>query len=248
MVFGYAADFIAARVVGVPVAPGTTEADRLGYTHFSVTMNPARRLAWWVAWNIDGYLLFPEVSRESGFYPEQRIPAATQTLEAVYADNNLDRGHLARRADLLWGTTYAKAVAANHDSFCFTNITPQIDTFNQASRGGVWGQLENAVLELEGLSDRRIGVFAGPVLANDDPDYRGLVQIPVEHWKIVLYRINDQTRFRCFVLSQDLSGLGAGFLDGFATYQVAPGFLSQHTRVAFPGLDGLHGDPTPASR
>jgi len=136
---GYDVEFLPATALAVPVAPGTANTDRLDYVHFSLVMNPARRLAWWVAWNIDGTRLFPEVPRESNFYPDERIPAQAQTLEDVYAGNDLDRGHLARRSDLLWGT-YDEAKVANHDSFCFTNITPQINTFNQASRGGVWGE------------------------------------------------------------------------------------------------------------
>ena len=35
------------------------------------------------------------------------------------------------------------------------------------------------MLAQEGLEDRRLTVFAGPVLADDDPLYRGIVQVPV---------------------------------------------------------------------
>ena len=58
------------------------------------------------------------------FRLDPRIPAAEQTGEEAYADNDLDRGHIARRSDLLWGTL-TEARQANTDSFYFTNITPQ---------------------------------------------------------------------------------------------------------------------------
>ena len=82
---------------------GTTRWD---YTHFSLAMSASRRLARWVAWNIDGLTLFPgdSIPRADDFRLDPRLPADAQTGEEVYAGNDLDRGHLARRSDLLWGT------------------------------------------------------------------------------------------------------------------------------------------------
>ncbi len=71
----------------------------------------------------------------------------------------------------------------------------------------MWGRLENAVLALDGLEDRRLSVFAGPVLAADDPTYRDDVQLPREFWKIVAYRVNGQLRFKAFLLTQSLDGI-----------------------------------------
>lgn len=53
---------------------------------------------------------------------------------------------------------------------------------------------------------------------------RGIVQLPVEHWKVVIYRLGRQIRFKCFVLSQDLGNVEAAvpdFLGEFDTYVVA---------------------------
>ena len=210
---GYDSDFVDTALA--PPATRDDDPDRtpagttLDYMHFSVRMHPTRRLAWWVAWNIDGLRLFPSdsISRSGeSFRLDPRIAAEAQTGEQVYADNDLDRGHIARRSDLLWGTL-EEARQANSDSFFFTNITPQMADFNQSGRGGAWGLLENAVLALEGLQDRRLTVFAGPVLHPDDPPYRGIVHLPIEHWKVVAYRLDQQLRFKCFVLTQDIGGL-----------------------------------------
>ena len=76
------------------------------------------------------------------------------------------------------GAPCTRREQANSDSFHFTNITPQMAGFNQSGRGGTWGLLENAVLALEGLEDRRLTLFAGPVLDPADPPYRGIVQLP----------------------------------------------------------------------
>ncbi len=204
-------------------------------------MHPTRRLAWWVAWNIDGLRLFPgdSISRSGeDFRADPRIPETDQTLEAAYAGNRLDRGHVARRSDLLWGTL-AEARQANSDSFFFTNITPQLDDFNQSGRGGAWGLLENAVLAQDGLEDRRLTLFAGPVLREDDPAYRDIVQVPREHWKVVVYRMDGQLRAKAFVLSQELDLDRVDdrtFLDDFDTYLVPLETLEERTGLTFASL------------
>jgi endonuclease G len=210
-------------------------------------MHPTRRRAWWVAWNVDGLTLYPSdsISRSGErFKLDPRVPAGQQTGEGVYADNDLDRGHVARRSDLLWGATLEEALRANSDSFFFTNITPQRAGFNQSGRGGVWGLLENAVLALDGLAERRLSVFAGPVLADADPTYRNLVQLPREFWKVVIYRVDDELRLKAFLLTQNLDGIEAlapddpedQFLDDFDTYLVGLDVLEDRTGLMFSGL------------
>jgi endonuclease G len=236
---GYDLDFL-----DVALAPPRSPdgSHLLDYTHFTLQMHATRRLASWVAWNIDGLSLFTgdSISRAGeDFRADPRIPESAQTLDGAYADNELDRGHIARRSDLLWGTLTA-ARQANSDSFFFTNITPQHQDFNQSGRGGVWGLLENAVLAQEGLQDRRLSLFAGPVLRDDDPPYRDLVQLPVEHWKVVVYRLDGEPRFRCFVLTQDLDGVAEiDFLEEFDTYLVPLELLEERTGLSFPSLRAI---------
>lgn len=242
--------------LGVPVAPPSPEpsvGSPLDYMHFTVGMHPDRGLAWWVAWNIDGLTLFPSdsISRSGErFKLDPRLGTELQTGEAVYAANDLDRGHIARRSDLLWGVSLQEALRANSDSFFFTNIAPQRAGFNQSGRGGVWGLLENAVLSLDGLTERRLSVFAGPVLAEDDPLYRDLVQLPREFWKIVVYRVADEMRFKAFVLTQDLDGIEPiapdDYLDDFDTYLVDLDLLEERTGLRFTSLRSI-GEP-PAVR
>lgn len=243
---GYDADFLDTAIAAPATVddPDPATGTTLNYAHFSVRMHPTRRLAWWVAWNIDGLRLFPSdsISRSGqSFRLDPRIAAEDQTGEQAYADNDLDRGHIARRSDLLWGTL-DEARQANSDSFFFTNITPQMADFNQSGRGGTWGLLENAILALEGLEDRRLTVFAGPVLDPNDPPYRGIVHVPIEHWKVVTYRLDGQLKFKCFVLTQDLDGLERAlpnFLEAFDTYLVSLDLLEERTALTFPSLHGL---------
>ena len=209
------------------------------YMHFSLAMHAGRRLARWVAWNIDGPTRWDgdDIPRQGiRFQPDPRIPADAQVTDPVYDHNRLDRGHLARRADLLWGPR-AEAEVANRHSFFFTNITPQMDNFNQSGQNGIWGRLENAVLATTGT--QRVSLLAGPVLAATDPLYRG-VQVPLVFWKVLVYRPNgQQLRARAFLVTQSLQGLRAASpLDEFTTYEVTLPDLAQRTALGFD--DTLH--------
>ena len=67
----------------IVVVDGTSRWD---YTHFSLALSSSRRLARWVAWNIDGLKLFPSdsIPRDSErFRLDPRIPAELQTGEGV---------------------------------------------------------------------------------------------------------------------------------------------------------------------
>ena len=238
---GYDPLFLDTAGEGRAVEPPEPADAVLDYEHFTVRMHPTRRLAWWVAWNIDGLRLFPgeDISRSGErFRLDPRLPAEQQTGEGAYAANDLDRGHLARRSDLLWGTL-EEALRANSDSFHFTNIAPQRSGFNQSGRGGTWGLLENAVLELDGLEERRVSVLAGPVLADDDPPYRDLVQLPAAFWKVVVYRLDGQLTARAFLLTQSLDGIEPAFLDDFDTWMVPLELLEERTGLAFDSLRAL---------
>ena len=240
---GYDEGFLVRSVP--PPGPGVWAADlvevdgsaQLDYTHFSLVMSRSRRLARWVAWNIDGTTLLDEdddsVSRAGlEFRADPRVPAEVQTLDDVYRDNPLDRGHLARRRDLLWGPR-GEAVQANADSFYFTNIAPQVDTFNQSMRHGLWGLLENAVLAEVRLDDRRLSVYAGPVLRDDDPAYRS-TQVPLEFSKVLAYAMDGALRARSFLLTQSLDHLETSSpLDAFRTYEVTLEELEARTGLVF---------------
>lgn len=245
---GYDAEFLGAEGSGPTVSPprlGPAVNDpvrwqgrtSLPYQHFSVCLSSQRRLARWVAWNIDQPTLRDgdSVSRSGlRFTADPRIPAADQTLEDVYRGNRLDRGHLARRADLLWGDDDA-ARRANRDSFCFTNIAPQMDSFNQSGQEGAWGMLENSLLEyLHDTPVPRCCVMAGPVLRDDDPAYRG-VQVPLEFWKLLIYRDDaGALTARAFVVTQNLDGLETITLDEqYRTYGVPLTDVESRTGLDF---------------
>ncbi|RZI53856.1 MAG: DNA/RNA non-specific endonuclease [Pseudonocardia sp.] len=211
------------------------------YTRFSLGLSKSRKLCRWVTWGIDGSSL-PDPNGLNGigrddleFVLDPRIDADLQTGNGVYKRNRLDRGHIARRADLLWGERDV-AVVANKDSFFLTNITPQMDNFNQSALHGVWGRLENALLDHVDDDNSRVTVMAGPVLADTDLPYR-TVRVPVEFWKLFVYQRNSEVRTRGFIVTQSLDGLKRR--DPFAEFIVVEKTVEEIAEKANLTFDNL---------
>jgi endonuclease G len=226
---GYNDKFLGPKVPVPSLGAKAKDAVKLGgsslipYTHFSVCQSKTHHLPLFVAWNIDGSSLKALSRKSMRFRRDPRLAASLQVGDELYADNKLDRGHVARRADLLWGPT-AEAKRANSDSFFFTNITPQHEAFNQSERTGLWGQLENAIFEDTDVQNLRVSLLGGPVFRDDDPEYRH-VRIPRSFWKVVVYVDQEDAtlKAKAYVLSQRdlLDDIEAFELEPFRMYQVS---------------------------
>ncbi|HPF41645.1 MAG TPA: DNA/RNA non-specific endonuclease [Phycisphaerae bacterium] len=204
------------------------------YTHFSVCQSKSRRLPRFVAWNIDGGEM-KQLSRKGiKFILDRRVPQEYQAGNELYVDNKYDRGHVARRADLNWGPV-KEAKRANRDSFFFTNMTPQHEKFNQSSKGGLWGRLENAIFEDVDVEDLRVSVIAGPIFRDDDKTYRN-VQIPADFWKLIAFHDAEDDEFKvaAFIITQrDLVFTERRQIDDFRLYQVSLSKLADETGLNF---------------
>lgn len=230
-----------------------TDAEDAGYVlpyhHFSLVMSKARRLAIFTAVNIDGDNR-PKTSREDtdrwSFDP--RLPSEAQTGEAVYADNDLDRGHLVRRLDPAWGAD-GMAKAANDDTFHFTNCAPQHEDFNR--NASLWAGAENVILNHAKNEKFKVSVFTGPVFSDADEEYRG-VKLPRQFWKVVVMAKSPGLLSATgLLLSQE--SLVDGFeravkedfsLGAFSTFQVQVSEIERLTGLSFgslPKFDQLGG-------
>ncbi|MEU6869006.1 DNA/RNA non-specific endonuclease [Streptomyces sp. NPDC046876] len=201
------------------------------YTHFSLALSAPRRFAIWVGWNIDGATIKKLDRRGIEFRKDPRLPATAQVSNELYKDDRLDRGHIARRADLLWGPL-PDAQKANRDSFFYTNITPQMDDFNQSARNGLWGRLEDAVFEDVEVDDLRVSVFGGPVFLPDDHPFRG-VQIPREFWKVLVYAEGGTLKCKAFLLTQNLDLTESLDLAEFRVFQVNVSEIQDRAHIGF---------------
>ena len=175
---------------------GTAFADGavLDYTHYSLIMHTPRRVAIVTAHNVDASRA---VRVKGGLTWRLDERAGDHQLgPETYDHNQLDKGHLVRREDVLWGTV-PEAKLANKATYFYTNAAPQHKNFNQDE----WVALEDWVLDKATEFSYRLCVFTGPVLRSNDPvltdlppnlrtafRISGPAQIPAAFWKVVVLR------------------------------------------------------------
>ena len=210
------------------------------YEHFSLVMHKERRIALYTACNVDGR----EDSREpepgrgytrralSGlgrndkekWFTEPRIPELHQLPDRFFTKDRtaFDKGHLVRRDAVAWGDDYDELRRANGDTYHVTNCSPQVKGFNRSNLGGLWGELENLVLDQAEDHEGVCTVFSGPILNDDDPPFGGfddlgrvVVQIPQRFWKVIVARRGRRLETYAFVLDQDLRGVDFGDVEAF---------------------------------
>lgn len=226
---------------------GTSRSD-LRYTHFSVAMSVSRRLCFWSAVNIDG--LTSAGGERPGWRIDPRIPHEQQTLPNrdpdldVYGDSpRFARGHITRREDPIWGQDEAIRMLGNRDSMHYTNVAPQMQTFN----GDVWLKLEDYALDNAREDRVRISVITGPIFTDEDPPRFGVI-IPVEFWKVIafLHKDTGELSATAYTLSQQEDLVTARMFDDFEGAEQKPlSTIEERTGLSFGGLtehDALHGD------
>ncbi|MDR5701895.1 DNA/RNA non-specific endonuclease [Agromyces aerolatus] len=216
----------------------------LDYVHFTVVLDTGRRFARVTGVNLDGAALVDVPRGGDRWALDERVPADQQAGAEIYAANDLDRGHLVRRRDPVWGEP-AVAARANADTFQYPNAAPQASGFNQSKE--LWLGLEDHVLAFADVNRQRLSVFTAPVLEPGDPPYRG-IRIPLRFWKIAAWRDGAELAAAGFVLDQtplvevaDPGATAAGpagvpALGPFRTFQVPIADLAALTGLAMPAL------------
>ena len=202
--------------------PGITGvAEEFRYLHFSVVMNPARRLAWYVAANMARYA-GPPVERGGGWLADPMLPISFQPQNSHFLGTGLDRGHIARVRSVSWGTQ-REAQLANRQAFFWTNTAPQHPHMNQRW----WLAVERWEEALVEARERAIG-FSGPLLQDEDPVHgaseqtigrlrvRENFRLPRCFWKVVLVKgSQERLESAAFWLDQNalLAASGGGAVD-----------------------------------
>ena len=164
------------------------------------------------------------------WYYDPRIDQKYQMGPATYSKNDIDRGHLVRRRDPVWGDA---AKEANKDTFHFTNCSPQHKNFNQKT----WLELEDYLLNNADNSKLKVTVFTGPIFRADDMLYRG-VQIPAEFWKVaVIVKKDGKLSATAYLQSQKNLLDDLEFAYGkYKTYQVPVSKIEALTGLDFGNL------------
>ena len=212
----------------------------LTYRNFSIVMNKERRQAFYAAANIDGANIV-SLPRNGEWTVDSRISRDHQLGNEAYKRNPIDRGHLVRRRDPVWGPD---AQQANSDTFVYTNAGLQHGRLNQKT----WLDLENYILDQAKAKDQKLTVITGPVFADDDPLFNNRGQmdeptkIPQEFWKVVTWNDPEEGLKGAAFLQSQKDYLGRSLfktdfeVGGMSVYQVPLSKLEGLTDLDFGEL------------
>jgi len=238
---GYEAPFLEQWNIPIPIAKSEHEQDmrklrrggsgfELKYQNFSVIMSVSRRLPMITAANIDGASSVTKVPRITSWYFDGRLNKEDQWGDAIYDNNILDRGHMVRREDPIWGDNWE---IANRDTFHFTNSCPQVAGVNQKT----WLGLENFVLHHARVDGMKVNVYTGPFFRADDIEYKG-AQIPSAFWKVIAIVTEDGRRSAtAYKVSQERELEELEYVyKAYKTFQISIQEVMDNTQLDFANL------------
>jgi endonuclease G len=226
---GYAPSFLDGWRIPLPLGIGAAANDmralrrggdgvELTYRNFSVVMSASRRLPMITAVNMHGAAARP-INRENIVWRfDGRLDKEDQWGDAVYGHALIDRGHMVRRLDPVWGA-WDEAAQANEDTFHFTNSCPQAAAVNRKT----WLGLENHILKNADVHDLRVNVYTGPFFSDRDRELPGGARAPLAFWQVVAIVTEDgRPSATAYMVSQEaeLAAMEFAFA-GYKTFQIS---------------------------
>lgn len=177
----------------------------LNYTNLSVLYDAHRKVPFAAAYNVDGSDKCSSVVRASTFKADPRIDVGIQLSQKGFYDLRKDIvefeiGHMAANNEMAWGPT---AQLQSYQTFHFPNSAPQASKLNT----GIWKTLESYIItEAASIkNNKRICVFTGPLLRNNDPGYikDPSFQIPLLFYKVVVFPTASGVYSTGFMMSHE---------------------------------------------
>ncbi|GIV26627.1 MAG: hypothetical protein KatS3mg027_0441 [Bacteroidia bacterium] len=147
----------------------------LHHTAYSVSYDTLHHLPKWTIYEINASLLQNSVAeRKNKFEKDPLLPQCTH-LNSDYKNSGYDRGHLVPAADMQFSETTMQ------ESFYFSNIAPQLPSFNR----GIWKKLEEQIRNWA-LENKKLIVISGVVIADTLPYFgKQKIYVPYYFYKIV---------------------------------------------------------------
>jgi DNA/RNA endonuclease G (NUC1) len=177
----------------------------LNYTSLSVLYDAQRKVPFAAAYNVDGSCKSKTVVRASSFKPDPRIDAGIQLSQKGFYDlrkdiTEFEIGHMAANNEMAWGPN---AQLQSYQTFHFPNSAPQAENLNT----GIWKTLETYIISEAATikNNKRICVFTGPLLRNNDPVYNKdpSFQIPLLFYKVIIFPTSTGLYSTGFMMSHE---------------------------------------------
>lgn len=149
----------------------------------------------WVAYELTKDEVRGGVERDDQFRPDPAVATGTGN-NSDYSGSGYDRGHLAPAADMGWSPE------AMSESFYFSNMSPQVPSFNR----GIWKKLEEMV-RTWAIENEAVYVVTGPVLHENLPVIgKNGVAIPEYYYKVILDYRQPEIKGIGFIMANAASG------------------------------------------
>jgi endonuclease G len=201
--------------------PGFTKNDAI-VRHFAYTLcyNERYEQASWVAYELTDDELIKRYDRSNRFRVDGAVKTATAD-DRDYKRSGYDRGHLAPAGDMSWSSV------AMEESFYYSNMSPQVPSFNR----GIWKRLEEQVRDWAGELGT-IYVVTGPVLTGNlrtiGPNS---VAVPNYYYKVILDNRSGHPKAIGFIMQNE------GSKGSISNYAVSVDQVERFTGIDFfPGL------------
>lgn len=169
--------------------PTSTTGVLIKHTYYTLSYSEEHEQAEWVAYELTKEDVLGTTKRTNSYRPDPNIKTGSSD-SYDFKNSGYDRGHLAPAGDM------KRNENAMSESFFYSNMSPQVDVFNQ----GIWNQLEIRVRSWA-LEKEHLFVVTGPVLGSKI-DQIGLnnVTVPGYFYKALLSFNNDKIESIGFLL------------------------------------------------
>lgn len=145
------------------------------HSGFALKFNKTHRQSSWVAYELTKAETSKLYDRTDKFLPDPKIKSG-MAKDVDYYKSGYDRGHLAPAGDMAW------SMASITESFYYSNVSPQVPSFNR----GVWKRLEDQVRSWA-EENEKVFVVTGPVLNNQQSHIGpNKITVPSYFYKVVL--------------------------------------------------------------
>lgn len=147
----------------------------ISHTGFTLMYDETHKQSAWVAYELTKEKTKKVANRSNTFTADSKLKLSSADNKD-YSKSGYDKGHLAPAADMAW------SVESMKESFYFTNISPQIPSFNR----GIWKKLEELV-RVWAIENEHIYVITGPILTSDSTNIgNNKVTVPEAFYKVIL--------------------------------------------------------------
>jgi len=162
---------------------------------YSLSYNENTEQANWVAYQLTKEHTNSLFERTNRFIIDPKVITGSATNED-YEKSGYDRGHLAPAGDMGWSQT------AMEESFYFSNMSPQVPSFNR----GIWKKLEE-LMRSWAVENEKIYIVTGPIFSSDTFLTIGpnKVGVPTSYYKVILDYSQPEIKGIGFILPNSAS-------------------------------------------